>query len=180
MKEALLLIDIQNDYFPGGKMELVGMEEVVKKVAELLKTFRTLNKPIFFIKHSSKRPNATFFIPETQGIDFHASISPLPEEAVLEKHFPNSFFQTELLSKLNEKHVTNLTICGAMSHMCIDTTVRAAKELGFTCTLIDDACAAHDLKFKNELIPTHTVHATFMAALEGIFANVVTAEEYLS
>ncbi len=180
MKEALFLIDIQNDYFPGGKMELVGMEEVVKKAAELLKTFRTLDKPIFFIKHLSKRPNATFFIPGTQGIDFHASISPLPEEAVIEKHFPNSFFQTELLSKLKEKHVLNLIICGAMSHMCIDTTVRAAKELGFTCTLIDDACAAHDLKFKNELIPTHTVHATFMAALDGIFADVVTADEYLS
>ncbi len=180
MKEALLLIDIQNDYFPGGKMELVDMEEAVKKVAELLKTFRTLDKPIFFIKHLSKKPNATFFIPGTQGIDFHASVSPLPEEAVIEKHFPNSFFQTELLSKLKEKHVTNLVICGAMSHMCIDTTVRAAKELGFTCTLIDDACAAHDLKFKNELIPIHTVHAAFMAALDGIFADVVTADEYLS
>ena len=67
-----------------------------------------------------------------------------------------------------------------MSHICIDTTVRAAKELGFTCTLIADACAAHDLKFKNELIPTYTVHATFMAALDGIFADVVTAGEYLS
>jgi nicotinamidase-related amidase len=128
----------------------------------------------------SKRSNATLFIPETQRIDFHASISPLPEETVIEKHFPNSFFQTELFSKLKEKYVTNLTICGAMSHMYIDTTIRAAKELGFTCTLIDDACAAHDLKFKNELMSAHIVHATFMAALDGIFADVVTAEEYLS
>jgi nicotinamidase-related amidase len=180
MKEALLLIDIQNDYFPGGKMELVDMEEAVKKAVELLKIFRTLDKPIFFIKHLSKRPNATFFIPGTLGIDFHESVSPLPEEAVIEKHFPNSFSQTELLCKLKEKHVTNLVICGAMSHMCIDTTVRAAKELGFTCTLIDDACAAHDLKFKNELIPTRIVHAAFMAALDGIFADVVTVDEYLS
>ena len=180
MKEALLLIYIQNDYFPGGKMELADMRKAAKKAAELLKIFRTLGKPIFFIKHLSKRPNATFFIPGTQGTDFHSSISPLPEEEVIEKYFPNSFFQTELLSKLKEKHVTDLVICGAMSHMCIDTTVRAAKELGFTCTLIDDACAAHDLKFKNELIPTHTVHAAFMAALEGIFADVVTADEYLS
>ncbi len=180
MKEALLLIDIQNDYFPGGKMELADMRKAAKKAAELLKTFRTLGKPIFFIKHLSKRPNATFFIPGTQGTDFHSSVSPLPEEEVIEKHSPNSFFQTELLSKLKEKNVTDLVICGAMSHMCIDTTVRAAKELGFMCTLIEDACAAHDLKFKDELIPTHTVHATFMAALEGIFADVVTADEYLS
>ena len=72
--------------------------------AEFLKTFCTSDKLIFFIKHLSKRSNATLFIPETQGIDFHASISPLPEEAVIEKYFPNSFFQTELLSKLKKTY----------------------------------------------------------------------------
>jgi nicotinamidase-related amidase len=180
MKEALLLIDIQNDYFPGGKMELADMDEAAKKAAELLKAFRTSGKPIFFIRHLSKRPEATFFIPGTQGPDIHASVSPLPEETVIEKHFPNSFFQTELLPKLKEKDVTNLVICGAMSHMCIDTTVRAAKETGFTCILIADACATRDLEFRNELLPAHTVHAAFMAALDGIFATVLTADEYLS
>ena len=104
LKETLLLIDIQKDYFPGGKMELVDMKEVVKWQHEFLKTFRTSDKLIFFIKHLSKRSNATLFIPETQGIDFHASISPLPEEAVIEKYFPNSFFQTELLSKLKKTY----------------------------------------------------------------------------
>ena len=104
MKEVLLLIDIQNDYFPGGKMELVDMEEAVKKVSELLKTFHTSEKLVFVIKHLSKRPNTAFFIPGTQGIDFDASVSPLPEEAVIEKYFPNSFFQTELLSKLKKTY----------------------------------------------------------------------------
>jgi nicotinamidase-related amidase len=180
MKEALLLIDIQNDYFPGGKMELVGMEEAAKKAAELLKAFRTAGKPIFFIRHLSTRSDATFFIPETPGTDIHASISPFPEETVIEKNFPNSFFRTELLSLLKESDVTDLVICGAMSHMCIDTTVRAAKEHGFTCTLIVDACTTRDLKFKNKLLPAQTVHTAFMAALEGMFATVVSTDEYLS
>ena len=130
MKAALLLIDIQNDYFPGGKMELVGMEEAAKKAAELLKAFRTAGKPVFFIKHLSTRPDATFFIPGTQGTDIHSSVKPLVDETIIEKNFPNSFFQTELLSSLKESNITDLVICGAMSHMCIDTTVRAAKELG--------------------------------------------------
>lgn len=180
MKEALLLIDIQNDYFPGGKMELVGMEEAAKKAAKLLTEFRAAGKQIFFIRHLSTRPEATFFIAGTRGTDIHASIGPLPDEAVIEKHFPNSFLQTELLSLLRETDVTDLVICGAMSHMCIDTTVRAAKELGFTCTLIADACATRNLKFVNEILPAHTVHAAFMAALDGMFAIVLTADDYLS
>jgi nicotinamidase-related amidase len=180
MKEALLLIDIQNDYFPGGSMELSGMKDAAKKAAEVLKAFRTSGKPVFFIRHISTRPGAAFFIPGTSGADIHASIKPLPEEIVIEKNFPNSFFQTELLQRLKEADVTNLVICGAMSHMCIDTTVRAAKELGFTSVLISDTCATRDLKFENEKVPAHTVHAAFMAALDGMFATVMTSEKYLS
>ncbi len=179
MKETLLLIDIQNDYFPGGRMELAGMEDASKKAAGLLKAFRASGEPVFFIKHLSTRPGASFFTPGTPGAEIHDSIRPLTEETVIEKHFPNSFFQTELLSRLNEENVTDLVICGAMSHMCIDTTVRAAKELGFTSTLIADACATRDLKFKDELLPASTVHASFMAALDGMFAKVMTTEEYL-
>lgn len=180
MKEALLLIDIQNDYFPGGKMELVSMEEAAKKAGELLKAFRTAGKPVFFIKHISTRSDATFFVPGTQGTDIHSSVSPLPDEAVIEKHFPNSFLQTELLSVLKESEITDLIICGAMSHMCIDTTVRAAKELGFKCTLIADACATRNLKFGEEILPAQTVHASFMAALDGMFATIMTVDEYLN
>lgn len=180
MKEALLLIDIQSDYFPGGRMELAGMKDAAKKAAALLKTFRDTGKPIFFVRHLSVRPGSTFFIPETPGADIHASVQPHPEETVIEKYFPNSFFQTELLLRLKEADVTNLVVCGAMSHMCIDTTIRAAKELGFTSTLIADACATRDLKFENELLPACVVHKAFMAALDGMFATVMTAEDYLS
>jgi len=180
MQEALLLIDIQNDYFPGGKMELIGMEEAARKATELLKAFRTAGKPVFFIRHLSVRSDATFFIFGTKGTDIHSSVSPLPDETVIEKHFPNCFLQTELLSVLNESDITDIVICGAMSHMCIDTTVRAAKELGFKCTLIADACAARNLKFGDEILPAHTVHAVFMAALDCMFATVMTADEYLS
>jgi len=180
MKEALLLIDIQNDYFPDGKMELAGMEEATEKAAALLKAFRISGKPVFFVRHLSTRPGATFFLPGTPGADIHASVWPLEGEKVIEKNFPNSFFQTELLPRLKEAGVTELIICGAMSHMCIDTTVRAAKELGFACTVISDACATRDLKFKNEPVTAHNVHAAFMAALDGVFATLMTAEEYLA
>lgn len=180
MKKALLLIDVQNDYFPGGKMELAGMEEAAENAATLLKAFRASGNPVFFVRHLSTRSGASFFMPGTPGADIHSSTRPLAGETVIEKNFPNSFFQTELLSRLKAADVTELVICGAMSHMCIDTTVRAAKELGFACTVISDACATRALKFKSEPVPAHTVHAAFMAALDGMFASVMTAEDYLS
>ncbi|MCQ1536078.1 cysteine hydrolase [Methanosarcina sp. KYL-1] len=180
MKEALILIDIQNDYFPGGKMELEGMEDAAEKAAAVLEKFRTEGKPIFFIRHLSTRPEAAFFVPGTSGADIHTSIRPLPGETIIEKNYPNSFFRTDLLSRLKDAGVTDLVVCGAMSHMCVDTTVRAAKELGFACTLISDACATRNLKFKEETVPARSVHAAFMAALDGMFATVKKAEEYLS
>ncbi len=92
MKEALLLIDIQNDYFPAGRMELAGMEDAAKKVSALLELFRNAGKPIFFIRHLSTKSGAAFFIPGTSGADIHVSVQPLQGETVIEKHFPNSFF----------------------------------------------------------------------------------------
>ena len=67
-----------------------------------------------------------------------------------------------------------------MSHMCIDATTRAAADLGFSCTVIHDACATRDLVFGETVIPAAQVHGAFMAALAPIYARVVSLEEFLS
>ncbi len=107
-------------------------------------------------------------------------MAPLPGEEVVLKHAPNAFFQTSLSGRLCEKGIGHLVIAGMMSHMCIDTTVRSAKDLGFSVTLLEDACATKDLNWRGDLIPAKTVHAAIMAALNGTFANVTTTEEYLN
>ena len=109
-----------------------------------------------------------------------ALIAPLPGETVIEKHFPNSFRDTGLQEKLAAAQVQELVICGAMSHMCIDATTRAAVDLGFTCTVIHDACASRDLTFGDLVIPAAHVHGAFMAALAPLYARVVSLEEFLT
>ncbi len=180
MTEALLLIDIQNDYFPGGAMECSGMTKASDIAAVLLDTFRKENKPVFFISHLSTRPGAGFLLPDTPGALINERIAPEHGETVIEKHFPNSFLQTDLLEKLQANEATDLVICGAMSHMCIDATTRAARDAGFSCTVIENACATRDLVFRGEKIPAATVHSAFMAALNGIYASVISLDEYLS
>ena len=176
MRTALILVDIQKDYFPGGRMELSGSASAGLKAGQLLQRFRAKGLPVFHVQHLSVQPGATFFLPNTDGVQIHASVAPLPLEPVVQKHFPNSFRDTELLGKLKALEITQLVICGMMSHMCIDTTVRAAFDQGFSCILAQDACATRDLSFGGRTLPAADVHASFMAALGMVFATVVDAD----
>lgn len=179
MKNCLILIDLQNDYFPGGAMELVGIEEAAANSRSLLNAFRKTNSSIIHIQHISARPGATFFLPETYGAAINPTVTPTGDEPVVIKYFPNSFRQTSLLDILKKEKPDHLVICGAMSHMCIDATTRAAFDLGFDCTVAEDACATKDLVFKGDTIKASMVHASFMAALSVPYARVVATREII-
>ena len=178
MKHALILVDIQNDYFPGGKMELFAMETAARKAQMVLKRFRSQGLPVFHIQHISVQPGATFFLPDTKGVETHPTVAPEKGERIIQKHFPSAFRDTALLDELKELNIDTLVICGAMSHMCIDTTVRAAFDLGFKCNVISDSCATRALTFGNITTEAPHVHAAYMAALESVFAHVTEAENF--
>ncbi len=177
MTQALLLVDLQNDYFPGGAMELVGSLEAGIRAGALLQAFRRARRPVVHIQHLAARPGATFFLPGTLGAEIHASAAPLPGEALFQKHFPNSFRETPLQSHLQGLGVTQVVIAGMMTHMCIDTTVRAAFDLGFQCQLAGDACATRDLTWQGQVVPAAQVQMAFLAALDGTFATVLSGKE---
>ena len=180
MKPALLLIDIQNDYFPGGAMELTGMTQAAAQAREVLFACRQARRLIFHIQHLALGPDAGFFRPRTVGVEIHESLRPLPGEALIQKHYPNAFRETGLLEALNNAGAEEVIICGAMSHMCIDATTRAAFDYGFKCTVIHDACATRDLAFEGLTIPAAQVHGAFMAALGMRYARVMSLKDFLS
>lgn len=177
MTEALLLVDIQNDYFPGGAMELVGSSIAGAKAGNLVQAFRRKSLPIIYIQHISTRPGAAFFLPNTFGALIHRSVAPQEGEVLFQKHYPNSFRETGLLDHLRAHRITGLVIAGMMTHMCVDSTTRAAADLGFQCTLAHDACAAKDLSFDGVVVSAENVQTAFLAALEGLFAKVLSVEE---
>ncbi len=177
MNNCLILVDLQNDYFPGGRMELVGIEDAAVNAQVLLNEFRRTKSSIVHIQHISARPDATFFLPETDGTRINQLVAPKENETVVVKNFPNSFRNTSLLELLEKEKTGNLVICGAMSHMCIDATTRAAFDLGFSCVVAEDACATKDLIFKDKTIKAADVHASFMAALSVPYARVISTKE---
>jgi nicotinamidase-related amidase len=177
MTQALLLVDIQNDYFPGGAMKLVGSPEAGVQAELLLQAFRGAEQPVVHIQHVNTRPGATFFLPGSDGLRILASLASIPGEPVYQKYFPNSFRDTPLLEHLRGLGITRLVIAGMMTHMCIDSTTRAAADFGFQCLLAEDACATRDLTRHGATVPAAQVQKAFLAALDGIFAKVLSTKE---
>lgn len=178
MKEALIIVDIQNDYFSGGKNPLINADDACRVAKSLLDDFRRRGLPVYFIRHISTRPGSTFFLPDTVGSEIHKLLQPHEGECVIIKNFPNSFYKTNLLDLLTRDKVTDLLVCGMMTHMCIDSTIRAGKDLGFNIKLISDACATKDLLYDGKAVTAENVNISFFSSLNGYFATVLTYENY--
>jgi nicotinamidase-related amidase len=176
MNKALLIIDIQNDYFAGGAMQLVGPDAAATNAARILASFREQGLPVIHVQHLALSPTATFFLPGTHGVKIHKDVAPIDGETVITKNFPNAFRGTNLKDVLDGLNLEQLVVVGMMTHMCIDTSVRAANDFGFKVTLVGDACATLDLEFEGRTVSAADVQAAYLAAIDGSFATVVTTD----
>ena len=160
MDTALVIIDVQNDYFPQGKCELFQSEQALKVTKRLLKHFRERKLPVFYVQHISPE-DAAFFLPNTKGVQLHKEIEPLGSEYIIVKHTPNGFHETTLQEKLTSLSIKNLVMCGMMTHMCVDTT------------------ATKDLEWNGRKLPASFINDVYMASLNGRFATVMSSTDYL-
>ena len=176
MTRLLLLIDIQRDYFPGGRHPLVGTDAAADAAARLLGSFRVAHERIVHVQHVSQDPDAAFFAPGTPGVEIEPRVAPIGDEPVIVKAHPNAFLGTGLESLLRADEPDELVIAGMMTSMCVDATVRAASDLGFSVAVARDACAAPDLTFGGATVPGAQVHAAFIAALGSAYARIASAD----
>lgn len=179
MNTALLMLEIQNDYFPNGRTPLDKSIEACTKAETALHACRDKKIPIIHIQHISTHPDATYFLPCTKGAEFYHSVQPTKNETIIKKHYPNSFKDTALLNHLIKNQISHLVICGMMTQAAIDATVRAAYDLGFSCTVLHDACAARQMEFNHIAISAQNVHYAFLAALQPAYASVISTDDFL-
>jgi len=177
---ALILVDIQNDYFDGGRWTLSKMDEASDNAAKVLAHARKAGNMIVHIHHEIPSDTAPFFRPGSAGAEIHAKVAPKDGEEVILKHKPNSFLNTRLQDTLSSRGITQLVIVGAMSQMCVDATTRAASDLGYKVSVVHNACAARDAEFDGVAVPAAQVHAAFMSGLSGTYATVVDCESFLA
>ena len=179
MNTALLLIDIQKDYFPGGKFPLVEPLAAAQKAYGLLQCFREHGGHHIHIQHISLKPDAAFFVKGDEGSDIHDAVAHFVGEPIVYKHYPNAFRETKLLEILKEWKTERVVIAGMMTHLCVDATARAAADFGFKVIVAEDACATRDLKYGETVIPAEHVHKAFLAALKS-YGEVLKTEEVIA
>ena len=167
-KSALLLIDIQDFYFPGGRLQLENPEMAGMNAGLILDHFRKCELPVYHVRHN--------FEP---GGNIHHYVKPEAGEPVISKDQVNAFLDTELLGMLQADTVEQLVICGMQTHMCVEAAVRAGHDLGFTCLLVTDACATRALQYEEHIIPAKNVHYSTIKTLQGNYARVLTTENLI-
>lgn len=177
MSRTLIVIDIQNDYFPGGRHELVAPEQAAAAARTVLDRFRASGERVIHLQHVWDAPDAAFFAPGTPGVEIHESVRPAEGEPVIQKAYPNGFLDTDLEAQLRAAGTESVVVCGMMTSMCVDATVRAAADLGFECTVVPEACATLDLDFRGAPIPAAQVHGAFLSALSDSYAQLASPDE---
>lgn len=177
-KRAVLVVDMQNEYWPTGNLPLQGIEDAAANAARVLAHARIKGDLVVNIRHEF--PEGELFVPGSKGVEIHKTVEPQGNEAVITKNYANSFRDTELKNLLDTQGIEEVLVIGAMSHMCVDATTRAANDLGYKTTTIHDACATRDVEFNGAMSPAAHVHATIMGALAFLYGDVISTEEFLS
>ena len=164
---ALLVIDIQNFYFPGGRSELVEPVQAAEKAAVAIAHARAENNPVIYIQHKS-----------AAGMEINDLVKPAPGDAIFVKEEVNSFLGTGLAEHIKGLGSDTLVICGMQTQMCVEAAVRAASDLGWYVFLLHDACASRNLKFGDREVTAADVHASTLAAMKS-YATVLSVEEWI-
>jgi len=179
-KRAIIVVDLQKEYLPEGKLPLVSIHNATSNAARVIETARLRGELVIHVRHENVQSGANFFIPNTAGVEIIPQVCPAPDEAVLVKNYPNSFRATALEQTLDAAGIDEIVIVGAMSHMCVDATARAAADFGYGVTVVDDACATMNLKHGAQDVPAAQVHAAHMAALAFGYARIVSTSTLLA
>lgn len=176
---ALIVIDLQNEYLPTGKLPLSGLDAAVANAVAAIGHARATGIPVFHVRHEAAGADAPIFAPGTPNVDFQPAVAPQGDEPVVVKQHVNAFRATDLKARLDAAGVEELVLAGAMSHMCIEACARAAADMGYAVTVLHDACATLDLAYGGVTVPAAQVHAAAMASLEFGYAAIRSTRDWL-
>ncbi len=177
-ESAIVLIDCQMEYVDG-HLPLAGVEAALAEIARLLELAREKGVPVVHVAH--RGASGGLFASDGPGGEIAPQAAPREGERVVGKTKPNAFAGTDLDAALEEVGRKNLIVAGFMTHMCVSSTVRAALDLGYACTVVDSACATRDLPDGHGgVVEARALHRAELVALSDRFAVVVDDSAALS
>jgi nicotinamidase-related amidase len=175
---SLVLIDLQNEYL-SGPIAVVDAGSAIASAASLLALARQSGAPVLHVAH--KGPAGGIFDRASERGQIVTELTPLASEMVIEKGAANAFVGTELQDLLVKARRKDVIVAGFMTHMCVSSTVRAAVDFGFRCTVASSACGTRDLPDgKGGVIAARTIHEVALAELSDRFAVIASRTEDLA
>jgi nicotinamidase-related amidase len=179
MGRALLVIDVQNEYFAGGALPITHPVGHLEQILQVMDRAAT-QVPTVVIQHHFPQPDKPFFQKGTPGWELHPAIAARPRDLLLEKTMPGSFTGTDLEAWLREQGVTTLAIAGYMSHMCCDTTARQAVHRGFEVEFLRDATGTLPLSNSAGEVTAEELHRSVLCAQQMLLSEVLDTETWLT
>jgi nicotinamidase-related amidase len=177
---ALIVIDFQLEYFDGGRLPIPNGAAAMAHARQLVAFADAHGMPVFHVQHIGPA-GGPLFAQDGERVAFHPEIQPALHHHVVQKTTTSSFASTDLHTQLRERKIRMLIICGLMTHMCVSTTSRDAKPLGYQVLVAGDACATRDIDaWDGGTIGHAELHRAALTELSDSFAEVLTTERILS
>lgn len=177
MNRALLVIDVQNDYF-SGPHEITWPPRSFESIQRAMDLATANGVPIVLIQQTFRDPNAPLFCKGTPGWEIPAPILSRPHDIIIEKPLPGSFTDTNLEEWLRERGIDTVVICGYMTQMCCDTTSRQAVHLGFAVEFLSDATGTHTFTNDAGTVTAEELHRAALVVQASRFAKVMGVEQW--
>jgi nicotinamidase-related amidase len=170
---ALVIIDAQREYVDGA-LPLVGVDAAIAEAAQLLTRARKSGTPVIHVMHKGR---GALFNPDGRNFEIVAPLHPQTGETVIEKMHVSAFADTKLEEAIRGTGRKNLIIVGFMTHNCVSSTARAARDLGYVPTVVVAATATRDLPDgRGSVVPASTLQSASLAELADRTAWVVQKE----
>ena len=179
MKQAVLIIDVQNEYFTG-KLPVTCPQGSLENILAVMDRARAAKIPVVIIQHTNTAPDAATFRKGTPGWELHDEIKQRHADIRIEKNLPGSFTGTGLEEWLKGEGVTCLTIAGYMTQMCCDTTARQAFHRGYTVNFLADATGTLAISNAAGSVSDADLHRAVLVTQQMRFSQVMTAGEWIA
>ena len=171
MNKALLIIDIQNDYFPGGKYPLWNADATLANIEHAIGAAKAKGVPVILVQHAADpaRGIAPFFNPGTDGVRIHPSIlKAAPDAPVVVKAFADAFVRTDLEKVLAGLGVTELLVCGMMTQNCVTHTAISKSAEKFRVEILPDCCTTVDAMIHNIALSAVSTRLPLVPSTEAL------------
>lgn len=178
MKGALLVIDVQNEYFTG-KLPVTYPAKSFEKIQIAMDHAHAVHLPVVVIQHTNPAPEAATFKKGTDGWELHDEIKRRYADIVIEKTLPGSFTATSLDDWLKENNISTITIAGYMTQMCCDTTARQAFHRGYTVNFLSDATGTLAITNSAGSVTDEELHRAILVTQAMRFSRVISTNEWM-